>query len=138
MAIELYWDNDAQTVMLCEFDRNWTWDEMYSTLNKIKNITDNAEQIIAAIIDLRKGVSLPGGSIFSPTTFEHAKKMIKMGEGGSGPVVVVGANPLIRTVYTTFRSLDKNGLSNVSFSDSVGEARTLLMAQNYSYEKTPT
>jgi len=137
MAIELYWDNDAQTVMLCEFDRNWTWDEMYSTLNKIKNITDNAEQIIAAIIDLRKGVSLPGGSIFSPATFEHAKKMIKMGEGGSGPVVVVGASPLIRTVYTTFRSLDKNGLSNVNFSDSVGEARTLLMAQNYSYEKTP-
>jgi hypothetical protein len=136
MGIELYWDNDEQTVMLCEFPRKWTWSEMYATLDKIKHVTDHAEQPIAAILDLRQGVSIPGG-LFSPSTLEHAKKMLVMGEGGRAPIVVVGAHPLLKTIYNTFRRLDKNGMSNVSFADMPDEARARLVALNYRYEKTP-
>jgi hypothetical protein len=133
MGIELYWDNAADTVMLCEFDREWTWDELDATLAKIKRITDSADREIAAIIDVRKGVNFPGGTIFSPAAFEQAKKMLRMGEGGRGPVVVVGASPLIKTVYNTVRGLDPNGLSNVSFAATLAEARAALQKQSYQY-----
>ncbi len=134
MGIELYWDNDAQTVIWCEFDREWTWDEMDATMNKVKGITDRAAREIAAIIDVRRGVNFPGGSIFTPAALNQAKKMLRMGEGGtSGPVVVVGASPLIKTVYNTVRAMDKNGLSNVSFAESLDEARAILQARSHSY-----
>lgn len=133
MGIELYWDNDSDTVMLCEFGQQWTWDELDATMAKVKRITDSAEREIAAIIDVRKGVNFPGGTIFSPAAFEQAKKMLKMGEGGRGPVVVVGASPLIKTVYNTVRSLDPDKLSNVSFTATMDEARSILRGINHFY-----
>lgn len=134
MGIEVYWDNDAQTVIWCEFDKDWTWDEMDATMHKVKRITDKADREIAAIIDVRRGVNLPGGTIFTPAAFNQAKKMLQMGEGGSGPVVVVGASPLIKTIYSTVRTMDKNGLSNVSFANTLDEARTLLKSRNHPYD----
>ena len=81
MGIELYWDNDEQTVMLCEVDRSWTWEEMDAVLDKVKKVTDRSEYTIGAILDLRQGVHFPGGTIFTPTALSHARKMLKMGEG---------------------------------------------------------
>ncbi len=138
MGIDLYWDNDEETVIWCQFDRDWTWDEMDATMTKVKRITDSATREIAAIIDLRQGVNLPGGSLFNPAIFEQAKKALQMGEGGRGPVVVVGASPLIKTVYNTFRTLDKDGLSNVSFAATIDEARDILRSRNHFYPPTET
>ncbi len=63
--------------------------------------------------------------------------MLEMGEGGTGPIVVVGASPLIKTIYGTFRSLDENGLNNVNFARSVAEARDLLAQRNHRYSDVP-
>jgi hypothetical protein len=127
MGIKLTWDNDEQKVLLCTLERDWTWDEMDATLREVQRITDSAEHEIPAIIDLSSGVSIPG-SIFSPNTINQAKKMLAMGEteGRRAPVVVVGASSLIRTVYNTVRGLDKEGLSNVSFANTLDEARAAL------------
>ena len=79
MGIELSWDNDAQTVMRCTVDAQWTWDEMDKAMTQIKQITDSAAHEIAAIVDVTKGVNIPGG-LFSPDTLNQAKKMLGMGE----------------------------------------------------------
>jgi alanine-alpha-ketoisovalerate/valine-pyruvate aminotransferase len=131
MAIHLTWDNDEQTVLRCSFDREWTWDEMDATLREVQRITDSADHEIPAIIDLSNGVSIPG-SIFSPNTINQAKKMLKMGEteGRRAPVIVVGASSLIRTVYNTVRGLDAEGLSNVSFANTLEEARATLASRH--------
>ena len=136
MPIELYWDNDEQTVMLCEFPKKWSWNEMYAMLEKVKQVTDRADREIAAILDLRQGVSIPGG-LFSPSTFDHAKKMLKMGEGGSGDVVVVGAGAIIRTIYNAVRNIDPNAVSSVHFADSLEQARAILRERHHVYAPTP-
>ena len=133
MSIELYWDNDDQTVLRCEFPRHWTWDEMYATLDQIKQITDHADREIGAILDVRQGISIPGG-LFTPSSLEHAKRMLKLGEGGSGTVVVVGASPLIKTVAAAFRGLDADAVSHVSFVDTPDQARAILVERNHRYE----
>ena len=51
-------------------------------------------------------VWIPGGSFLTPSAFAHARKMLKMGESDQqGPVAVVGASPLIKTVYTTLQKM---------------------------------
>ncbi|MBI1256009.1 MAG: hypothetical protein GC204_00930 [Chloroflexi bacterium] len=136
MAIQLDWDNHAQTVMLCAVDQQWTWDEMDAAMTKIKAVTDSADYEIAAIVDVTQGVNIPGG-LFSPNTLNQAKKMLKMGETSTpGPVIIVGASPLIQTIYGTLRGMDKNGLNNVAFAATIDEARTALKARNYSYAVT--
>ena len=133
MGIDLRWDNEEQSVLLCQVGKSWTWEEMDAVMLKVKNITDHAAREIAAIIDLSAGVTIPG-SLFSPTVINQAKKMLKMGETGArGPVVVIGANSLIKAAYSAFRGMDRNGLDNVSFASTLEEARTALKARNYVY-----
>ncbi len=126
MPIELYWDNDEQTVMLCEIRDPWTWDDLFATLEKMKKVTDRASYTIGAILDVTGGVKLPGGSLFSPATRDNALKMIKMGEGGSGPVVVVGASPMIKAIHTAALTLDRHAASHFRFVKTMDEARNLM------------
>jgi len=133
MGIELTWDNTAQTVMRCTVDAHWTWDELNDAFLRIKQITDSAPQVIAAIVDVSQGVNIPGG-LLSPNTFNQAKKMMALGESSTpGPVMIVGASSMIKTVYNMVRGMDKNGLSNVSFAATLDDARAALKAQNYTY-----
>jgi hypothetical protein len=80
-------------------------------------------------------LSMPGGSLFTKTSFEHAKRVIKMGEGGTGPVMIVGASGIIRTVYDTFSRMDRRATSNIHFTSSVEDARARLAAMGYAYDE---
>lgn len=127
MSIELYWDNPEETVMLCAFDKNWTWDQMFETLDTIRTVTIKRDYEIGAIIDISKGATIPGGSIFSVTARENAKKMLQMSsENGKGPIAVVGANSMMKTVAKAFGMLDKDALNDVYFADTVNEARSIM------------
>lgn len=126
MGIELYWDNDEQTILLCEFDGRWTWDEMFKMLNGIKKVTDNADREIGAIIDVRNGLNFPGGALLSADNFEKARQVLKMGDGGTGPIVIVGANGAVKTIYNTMASLNKTAAANIHFADTLKQARAFL------------
>lgn len=126
MAIELYWDNEEETVMHCVFGKGWTWDQMFQTLDTIKKVTSNRDYEIGAIIDVTDGVSVPGGSIFNFDTRNKAMKMLKMSEDGKGPMVILGANGFIKTIYNAFSTLDKRAQSDVYFANSIDEARVIL------------
>jgi hypothetical protein len=126
MGIELFWDDDAKTTMLCEVRGSWTWDDMWKVLNDIKRVTDKANYEIGAILDVSEGLTFPGGNIFNQTALNHAKRMLQMGGDGTGPVVVVGASPMIKMVYDGFGMIDKKALNNVRFARTVDEARSML------------
>lgn len=135
MASELYWDNDEKTVMLCEISDPWTWTQLFSTLEKIKSVTDRATHTIGAILDLTAGANIPGGSIFNPTVFGYAKKMFQMGEGGTGPIVVVGASPMIRTVYNAALTIDREKLAHFAFAKTLDEGRAIMDEKMRQYER---
>lgn len=126
MSIELYWDNDEQTVMLCVFEKDWSWDEMFTVLDTIKQVTDKRDDEIGAIIDVSHGFSVPGGSIFNPDTRDKASRLLKMSADGKGPIVIAGTNSFIRMISQGFNLLDKRALEDVYFTDTLEEARALL------------
>jgi len=134
MGLELYWDDDARTTMLLAVRGAWTWDELYAAVLKIKQVTDSRDRVICAILDLSAGLKLPGGGFLNQEAYALAQKLLKLGEGGVGPVVVVGISPLIKTLYTSFRAMDRKALGNVQFAATVDEARRLLAAT----QPTPT
>lgn len=125
MAIDLYWDDDNLTTLLCVFDGRWTWNELHATMKTIRQITEDLPHEVAAIIDVRKGAHLPEG-MFTPQALERARGLLQMGEGGTGSIVVVGANPIIRTIFEAVSRLDRGATSNVRFMDSVKQAREYL------------
>ena len=131
MGIELYWDNDEQTVMLAEVQGAWTWDDLYEALRKVKRISDKSPVVLGAIIDLTHGTAFPGGSPFSATAHGHGKRVIKMGEGGKGPIAVVGAAPFFRKAFGMLLSLDREKLSHITFVDTLEEAEAFMATQAF-------
>jgi hypothetical protein len=126
MAIDLYWDDDEQTIMLCEFASGWTWDDLFEMLHTARRVTDERDYEVGAIIDLTHGSEIPGGSIFSASTRENARRVLRMGEDGRGPLVLVRAGSAIRTLLKAVAMLDKSALADVYFAGSLDEARTIL------------
>jgi len=127
MAINITWENDEQTILLCNFDAQWTWDELYAVVDEVKRITDNSPTTVAAILDISSGMTIPGGNFLSPTSLENAKRLITLSEGGTGPLMIVGATGLIKMVYETFKGIDKRAAAaNITFVDTLAQARAHL------------
>ena len=126
MSVDLYWDNDEQTIILCEFSKGWTWEALFGALNKVKTITQSRSDTVGAIVDMSRGLGVPNGSLFSIETRDKAKQMLQMSADGKGPIAIVGANGAIKLVSKAFALVDKNALNDVYFVDSVDEARNIL------------
>lgn len=126
MAIDLYWEDDEQTMMLCVFESGWTWDDLFEMLHIARRVTDERDYEVGAIIDLTNGSEIPGGSIFSATTRENAKRVLRMGEVGRGPLVLVRAGSAIKTLLQAVAMLDKKATEDLYFAASIDEARAIL------------
>lgn len=135
MGIELYWDNDDRTVMLIEVRGQFSWDEMYAVIQKIDKATANLNYEVGAILDVSEGLHFPGGSVFTPAGLGHAKNMLAMGKDGTGPMVVVGMDGMIRKIYDWFTAIDKKIFANVCFANSLSEAQAHLEKRGYVYRR---
>ncbi len=127
MAIDLYWDDEQQSVILAEFQGKWTWDELHQMLNTVKRLSTEREQVFGAIIDVRAGFHLPGGSVFNREGLSNFRKMLALGQDGEkGPVVVVGMGMLVRNILDAVKTVDKRAASDVFFAKDMREARQLI------------
>jgi len=128
MAIDLFWDNDEQNVFLVEFNGNWTWDDLNAVLKTTTRISQERGQLMGAILDLRKGLSLPGGSIFNREGLNQFKELIQMSNSGqaNGPVVIVGMSGMIKTIFDTVTKMDRKAAQSVHFASTMSEARALM------------
>lgn len=127
MGIELYWDDDDQTIMVCEFDQQWTWEELFATLRDVQKVCAREQREIGAILDLRRA-EVPGGLLMSSTNMENARRMLEMGANGTGPIVVVGVSPLIQSTYDMMQTMngDSRATENISFAPTMKRARAIL------------
>jgi ABC-type glycerol-3-phosphate transport system substrate-binding protein len=126
MSVELYWDNDERTVMLLEFEGAWTWDELFATLARAKKAGDQAGGEIGAIINVTGGVRFPGGSLLNAHSFDNAKKLLALSDGKAGPMVVAGADGLMRTAFETMTRLNPQATGSVHFVPTLDAARAYL------------
>ena len=124
MPIELFWDDDAQTVILAEFSEKWSWDDLHAMLSTIKKLSEERQQVFGAIIDLRTGLHLPGGTIFNREGLNQFQRLLSLSNGGKkGPMVIVGMNSVVRTVFEAVSNFDKSLANDVFFVDEMDEAR---------------
>lgn len=126
MPIDLYWDDNEQTVMLCEFKGRWSWDELHAVLHTIKKLSAQRQQVFGAIIDVREGLHIPGGSIFNREALNNFQQMLKLGSDGKGPVVILGMNSMIRTIFDTVGRVDKKATKDVHFAETMEQARQTI------------
>lgn len=126
MKIDLYWDNEDETMLLCEFQAGWTWDDLFAVLQTVKKLSEERQQVFGALIDLTQGMTLPGGSIFNAESLKNFQQVLQLGSNGKGPVAVIGAGSMIRMVVDAIRGVNASVVDGVVFAKTLDEGRALL------------
>ena len=127
MKIDLFWDDEQQTVILAEFQDGWTWDDLHTILSKIKSLSDERGQVFGAIVDVRNGLNLPGGSLFNQESLQQFRRMLDIDQNGKkGPMVIVGMNNMVRSVFNAVSKFDRTLTRDVHFAKTMTEARQVI------------
>lgn len=139
MGIDLFWDNDEQTTFLVEFRGDWTWDELNAVIKTTNRLSQERQQVLGAILDLREGLRIPGGSIFNREGLNQFKELISMSNSGqeNGPVVIVGMSGMIKTVFDTVTKLDRDATQSIYFAADMDEARDVMQAKLEKQKSSP-
>ena len=123
MAIVTRWDNKKKSVILLEFESEWTWEELEEAVEKADKLIGSVEQFVDLIIDL-EGTSIPRD------IFTAAKTLLASGEArpNEGARVVVGANGAIKTIYQTIQKTFNNAVEGreVLFAPNMADARAIV------------
>ena len=123
MAIVTRWDNRKKSIILLEFESEWTWDDLQAAVQKADSLIGGVEHIVHLIVDL-EGASIPGD------IWTRAKDLLAAGDPrpNEGARVVVGANGALKTIYQTLlRALPSDAEQReVLFADSLSDARAII------------
>lgn len=135
MAIDLYWDNEEQTILLAEIGKEWAWDELHAVLKTIKRLSDERQQTFGAIVDVRNGLHIPGGVLLSRESLMQFKRLMQIGEMGKGPAVFVGMGDLLQRVIDAIKLVDRQLVQDVYFSKDMDEARQVIYGRMVDYQQ---
>ncbi len=123
MAIVTRWDNKKKTVILLEFESEWTWEELEAAVRKADQLIGGVEHYVDLIIDI-EGASIPGD------IFTAAKTLLASGEArpNEGARVVVGANGAMRTIYQTLHKTFTKSVEGreILFAERMADARAII------------
>jgi hypothetical protein len=125
MAIHTFWDDQARTRIVIEFETAWTWDDLTRAVKDVDTHISSVGHAVDIIIDV-EGSELPRDFIAA------AKKMLSNNPAAprdnEGNRVVVGANDTIRNVYQTLQRTFGERLvgREVLFAEDLLQARSML------------
>lgn len=123
MAIDLAWDETDSHIIRVTVRGDWTWDMMESALAQAIGMMDSVDHKVHYIIDIREGRLDLAGALKqaqqAATPETHHNEGVK---------VVVGANFMIRTLYSAYRQMvERMGKDQeFLFADTPDDARTLI------------
>ena len=123
MTIITRWDNKKKSVVLLEFESEWSWIELEEAVQKADSLIGSVENFVDLIIDL-EGTSIPKDIV------NAAKTLLASGEArpNEGARVVVGANGAMKTIYQAIQKTVSSTSSGreILFAPSISDARAII------------
>ncbi len=123
MAIVTRWDNKKKSIVMLEFESEWSWDDLENAVQKADSLIGSVEHFVDLIIDL-EGTSIPKDFL------NAAKTLLGSGEARSneGARVVVGANGTMKTIYQTLQKTLGGTVEGreILFAPSLNDARAII------------
>ena len=121
MSIETRWDHQINNLLCVTFGLGWTWLELYTMLKEHAHTNT-----LAVALEADEGFHVPGGSFFLAENIEHTTHILKLNRSRNFPVIVVGADEQVRTIFDILRTMDKRVGRHMYFTNTLEEARHYL------------
>jgi hypothetical protein len=124
MGIQVAWTNPDYRVMKLDFQRGWTWDDLYAAIQQADDLITSVEHRVHMIIDISHAGGLPRDFM------RVAGDVFDSGDArpNEGQKIVVGASGLIQFAYNGFLKVYGHKLQNrpFQFAPSLEAAYNLL------------
>lgn len=95
MSVKVRWYDEAQAIVLYEFQGDWTWDELYPQYDTAIAMEKSVTHRVDVIIDMRRAGRLP------KNVLSHMKNFSDKQPDNIGITAIVTNNAFVRTLYTT-------------------------------------
>lgn len=123
MPITVCWDNVSKTIIRCEFDVVWTWNDVFAINRDIDGMMDTVDHPVHILIVMAsQAFPKTGTLIYTKHLFIHTHRNY------ANHVVFVGGNVLIKTFEQIIRKAYAQSMSNIHshYADTLDDARRLL------------
>ncbi len=121
MPLHVFWDDIEKTIIRCESEGKWTWDEYHKALDQVREMLVEADYRVDLINVERPGATMPSGS---PLT--HFQRAAKIMPANLGINVVVVTSSLARIMASVLGKMPGNNMDKIVLVDSVEAAYTLI------------
>lgn len=128
MAIEVAWDDEAQTRLLYTFPEYWSWDEFHEAKELADAMIDSRGRRIGLIFDVHRVQTLPVNMLTG------IKPVIVSRHPDGKPLVLVGKMSLIKSLYVLITRLYGNLLKDFMLVSTLDEARQAIDAYQRQYD----
>lgn len=100
MTVTMAWDDTDKTIMLCNSQGRWTWEEYHETLSRIVELFKETDNRVDLIITRDPQASMPSGS-----PMPHFQRAMRVMPPNVGLVALVNTNGFARALVSMFTKL---------------------------------
>ena len=124
MTVTMAWDDTDKTIMLCNSQGRWTWEEYHETLSRIVEFFKETDNRVDLIITRDPQASMPSGS-----PMPHFQRAMRVMPPNVGLVALVNTNGFARALVSMFTKLFPTAdTATLIIVGSHEEARTKIAA----------
>lgn len=127
MPIDIDWDNPSKTIITCEFDAEWSWNDVFAMNREIEKMMDTVSHPVRVVIIMR-GKKFPqsGTLTYTKHLFIHDHPNY------ANHVVFVGGNDLVKTFERIIRRAYVQAMNPIrsDYVETMGDARQLFHTQD--------
>jgi hypothetical protein len=125
MPVHMIWDDEKHTIVRCEGEGKWTWEEYHATLSEIVEAVKQVDHRVDLIITRQDGSSLPGGS-----PMPHFQRAMRIMPRNVGLVILLNTNTFARALVSMFsRIFASRQHAQLIMLGTLEEARAYIAAQ---------
>ena len=127
MPINIRWDNPSKTIICCEFDPIWTWNDVFAMNRDVEEMMESVEHSVRVVVIMR-GKKFPqsGTLTYTKHLFIHDHPNY------ANHVVFVGGNALIKTFERIIRKAYVQAMNPIcsDYVETLDDARHLLQTRD--------
>lgn len=125
MPVRVRWNDDGKRSILAEFEPGWAWADYLDATVEMTAMMATVSHTVDLIADIRGTAMPPPGQ-----ALQTLAKAFNTAPDNLGLNVVVGANPVIRTILHLLKTVTMNkAASNFRFTDTAAAAEQVLLEE---------
>jgi hypothetical protein len=125
MPMHVYWSDPEQTIIRCDSEGSWTWEDYHAAVDEIVLMMKSVPHRVDMINFVKENSSRPKGS-----SQPHFQRALKMFPSNLAMHVLVTKNALARAMVALWRSVRGNKLGDAIYLVATVDDAYAIIAEN--------